>query len=363
MDDINVTSPELVHIINELIGERNQAHNKNSLSAAESANLWTQYIGDSEAICLYTHFLQVVEDKQIRSILEQSIQMSHSHLRKIEEFFKQADYPIPKGYSVEKDVNLKVPRLFSDDLCLYFSEILTVHGFTAYSLAVSTSGREHIRNYFSDCLTSAMELYNKIVKLCQSKGLFAEYPVLPPPKQVEYVQKTGILADLFGDPKPLTVNEINNLIFNMKKSILSRTSTLAFSQIAKSNEVRQLFRQYADRVENNLQSLGSILHQDNLPTPRSWDSHITDSTISPFSDRLMMFHVGFKMTSAIAYYGTGIGASMRADVIAAYSKNIGVVMDSAKEWLSIMVKNGWLEKPPEAIDRKKLTQKHKNKTH
>lgn len=71
----------------------------------------------------------------------------------------------------------------------------------------------------------------------------------------------------------------------------------------------------------------------------------------------MMFHIGFKMNSAVAYYGTGMGTPMRAHVIAAYSQAVANVMKLANEWLSIMAKNEWLEKPPHALDRKSPAEK------
>ncbi|MEW9671917.1 DUF3231 family protein [Ammoniphilus sp. 3BR4] len=357
MGNFNITDADIDDILSEFIGEKKSGSRKKTLTAAEAANLWSQYMGDTEAICIYTYLLKIVEDKEIRSVLEQSVQLSQNHIAKTKEFFTQAGYPIPVGFSVEKDVNLQAPRLYSDAFILYFIEIMTVHGFTAYSLAIGSSEREDIRNYFIQCESAAAELYNKIINLSKSRGQFYESPVIPSPDQVEFLQKKGLLSDLFGDPKPLSVVEINNLFFNMKKTILSKTTALSFSQVAESAEIRQFFLKTTGIAEENLESLRHFLTQDDLPSPPTWEDHITKSTVSPFSDKLMMFHIGFKMSSAIAYYGAGIGTSMRADILAAYSKTLANVMKSSNDWLSLMVKNGWLERPPEAVDRKSLAKR------
>jgi hypothetical protein len=91
----------------------------------------------------------------------------------------------------------------------------------------------------------------------------------------------------------------------------------------------------------------------------NWDSEVTDTTISPFSDKLIMLHSGFLYSTALTYYGTGMASSTRADVVPTYSKTIVETMKGAIDWLTLMVKRKWLEKLPEAINRKTLTQGEK----
>ncbi|MBT2738567.1 DUF3231 family protein [Bacillus sp. ISL-7] len=45
---------------------------RNTLSAAEVSALWHQYMDDSMAICVYKYFLKIVEDKEIKPILDTS---------------------------------------------------------------------------------------------------------------------------------------------------------------------------------------------------------------------------------------------------------------------------------------------------
>ncbi|MCU9612667.1 DUF3231 family protein [Caldibacillus lycopersici] len=48
------------------------------------------------------------------------------------------------------------------------------------------------------------------------------------------------------------------------------------------------------------------MKEDNLPVPEKWDAEITDSIISPFSDKLMMFHAAFLVNAALSYYGAAL---------------------------------------------------------
>ncbi|TYS18614.1 DUF3231 family protein [Rossellomorea vietnamensis] len=74
-----------------------------SLSSAETANLWTQYINDSLSICMLTHAVSKVKDEEIKEVLNQSISMAQTHLSKITEFFNREGQPIPKGFTIENE--------------------------------------------------------------------------------------------------------------------------------------------------------------------------------------------------------------------------------------------------------------------
>ncbi|WP_328591985.1 DUF3231 family protein [Bacillus salipaludis] len=104
-------------------------------------------MGDSMAICVYKYFLKIVEDREIKRIIEYSLQLSESQITKISEFLKSANFQVPIGFT-ENDVNLDAPRLFTDSFLLFYSKIMTIHGLNAYSLAFTNSERNDIQNYF-----------------------------------------------------------------------------------------------------------------------------------------------------------------------------------------------------------------------
>ncbi|MDP4084578.1 MAG: DUF3231 family protein [Bacillota bacterium] len=358
MGNIDLTESDLTNIVKKTFeGNTDSKERKTTLTASEAANLWNQYLGDSSSICMYTFYHKHTQDKDIQSILEFALQLSKLHIKKITDLFNQADYPIPIGYTLEDDVNFEAPRIFSEPLIIYDLEIMTIHGITAYSLAISACERDDIRNYYIECSVQASELLNKLISLSKSRGNFDKSPVIPPPQDITFVEKKGLISDLLADPKPLNVMEISNLFFNVKKTILLKVGTMAFSQIAQHDDVRKFLAKAADQSDRSIRSLSALLQQDNLPTPHTWEADVFPITISPFSDKLMMFHIGFKMSAAIAYYGTGLATSMRADVIATYAKLMTGLMSEANEWLNLMVKYRWLEQQPQAVDRKALSQR------
>ena len=173
-DKINKNSlsiSEITNLLTQFIEGKNSEINsslsqiltstkKNTLTAAEVSGLWHQYMGDSMAICVYKYFLKIVEDKEIKPILESALQLAENHIAKISEFLNGANFQVPIGFT-ENDVNLDAPRLFSDQFLLFYSYIMTIHGLTAYSLAITNSERWDIQNYFFECMVTAKELFTK----------------------------------------------------------------------------------------------------------------------------------------------------------------------------------------------------------
>lgn len=310
-------------------------------------------MGDSMAVCVYSYFLVIVEDQRLKPVLEFALHDSRTHLTKIREFLEEADFQVPEGF-VESDVNLKAPRLFSDPFLLYYSYIMAVHGLSAYSLALTCSERRDIQDYFMTCIESAKNLFQKIMELAMSMPKFSPIPAIPSPQGVEYIQTTGIIANLVGDKQPLNTSEISNLLFNSKKTAFVRTLSLAFSQVAEHQEVRDFMQKNVRLAGKDADSFDKLLQQDDLSWPQRWDDEITDARVSPFSDKLMMFHAAFLVNTALSYYGAAIGSSLRSDIILNYKHVFNHALQAGALCYSIMVKHGWMEKQPEAIDRKAL---------
>jgi len=147
----------------------------------------------------------------------------------------------------------------------------------------------------------------------------------------------------------------------MKKKILEKALSIGFSQVTESKDVRKFLESSEKNSDEQIQALGKILHGDNLPIPMSWESEVTTSEDSPFSDKLMLYHIGFLIQASQAYHGAGLASSMRTDLVVTYEKIILKNLMVTKEWFNIMVKNKWLEQPPLAPNRKKLQATNKKR--
>ncbi|UJF34832.1 DUF3231 family protein [Paenibacillus hexagrammi] len=323
------------------------------LTSAEIAALWTQYMNETAGLCFNNFILQHIEDPEIRAIYEYAIHLGNQHIAKIKEFFQSEEFPVPIGFT-EHDVNLHAPQLFSDVLSLHYLNIMSLHGCHGYSAAVTTSSRMDVRDYYTECLSSAAELCNRTKDSMLEKGFYFRPPTIPAPRLAEYVKDESFLTGWFGDKRPLNCIEITDILFNLKKSILAKAVTVGFSQVATTKEVRKFLLKASQIKDRHIQMFNSLLSEENLASPPTLESEISSSTHTPFSEKLMMFQVGFLFSSAMVYYGSGMASSPRRDLAPKYIIAITDDMKFGEDWMQIMIENQWLEQPPLAIDRLNL---------
>ncbi len=324
------------------------------LTAAEVASLWSNYMSDTSAICMFDFFLIHVEDTEIRSLLEFAMKLSQAHVKKLQSIFNEENHPIPEGFSISVDVNRECPRLFTDDFHLFFIQNLGKMGVEFYATALSNCARLDICEYFTECLHESSKLFNKATEIMLSKGSFIRAPFIPASKKVEYVQKQGYLAGWFGQKRPLNAVEMSQIYFNMIQNQLGRTFLMGFSQVAKLKKVREYMKRGRDISDKHVEIFGSLLSQEFLPSASAWDTMPTDSTVPPFSDKLMMFHTSVLNSVGIAHYGRSLGVSPRRDLGSIYVRLTAEVLQYAEDGMTIMIDNKWFEQPPQATNRDKL---------
>jgi hypothetical protein len=148
--------------------------------------------------------------------------------------------------------------------------------------------------------------------------------------------------------------EISTIFFNLKKSLIAKAIAIGFSQVAKAKEVREFMVRIVDVAHKHVEIFSSILSEDNLPSPPNWDDHVTSSVVAPFSDKLMMNHIGYFLKAALAYYGLALSTSLRTDLATHCVRVIAEDLKVGEDLANILIKHQWMEKPPQADDRKAL---------
>jgi hypothetical protein len=329
-----------------------------SLTAPEVSSLWTQYMFDSMSICFIKYVLEHIEDEDIKEIYQQSLELSERHVQKVKDFFVGEDVPIPKGFS-EEDVNTHAPRLFQDPFYLYYIYIMTLQGLTGYSLSLGTSIREDLRKYYITCNTETMMLFDKTIHTLLSKGLYSRPPILTPSENIDFIKHQSFLSGWFGEKRPLTGIEIGDITFNMNKMNMHVALKVGFSQVAASKKLRQFINRGTEISTKHIAAFGKIFREEMLNSPMSWQSHVTSSTTSPFSDKWMMYQVQLSTQIAIAFYGTALSVTSRADIAEKYIVMTGELVRFAEDGANLMIENGWMEEPPKSSDRRALTKGNK----
>lgn len=330
--------------------------NNIKLTASEIGSLWGQYINGTMTYEMNKYMVSIVEDESILSIFNEALTIFEKQKQQIVIFFEKEGFPIPIGFT-DEDLNNGSERLFTDLFCLNYLNVMSLHGLIGNTTSLSVAVRKDLRDFYVSCYQDTTRMYHQTIELLLEKGDFQRDPLIYPTKNPEFISSKDFIDGTFGNGRCLSALEIISLSLNIKKSVLAKTLSIGFSQVALSQEVRE-FLLYSQKISNsNIQDFSDILYTDNLPVPKSWETEVTTSTDPPFSDKLMMYHIGFLSQVAQAYFGEGLAASMRTDLVMTYEKTIFKNLKVTKKWFNIMVDNKWLEQPLLVPNRKEIAEK------
>ncbi|ENH97265.1 hypothetical protein J416_06515 [Gracilibacillus halophilus YIM-C55.5] len=332
-------------------------HNNIKLTSAEITNLWTTYMNDSGSICHLKYYLNIVEDTEIKSVIQYALDTSRLHVNTIAEIFTQEGYPVPHGFKLNEDVDVTAPRLFSDNYFLNMVNHIGKIGLNAYSMALPVAVREDVYSFFSHCLSESDNLIKQTNDLLLAKGLYIRPPYLPRPESYDFVKQKSFLAGFFGEKRPLTGTEITNLYTNFQRNALGKATLIGYSQVVQNEDVKQFLIRGKEIANKHCEIFGSYLHESDLPIPMTWDTEVTDSITYTFSDRKMMFYTTSLIALSVGYYGSSMSMSPRRDIGVMYSRLVAEILKYADDGAKIMIKHGWMEEPPRALDRDELLRK------
>ncbi|MFS0590877.1 DUF3231 family protein [Cytobacillus horneckiae] len=326
------------------------------LASSEIFALWNTYVNETMALCVLKYFLETVEDPEISEVLKNAKSFSEENIKMVKDIFKAENFPVPQGFT-DEDVNINAPKLFSDEFMLYYAHLV---GNVTANVDVSMtfcSVRKDLREFFTTCINSSIGIYNQSMDVLLSKGIYPRSPAIPIPEHIEMIQKKSFLSGWFGEQRPLSVNEITMLYYNNWRNAVGYALSTGFSQVTSSKQARDYFVHGAEIANHVMDVTRKFMDESNLIISGLTNIMPTNSTTSPFSDKLLTYHIAALGGIGIGYYGMSIGLSARRDIGVAYSRLMIETMEYSQQGYSIMIENEWIEQPPLAPDRKKLSEK------
>ncbi len=327
--------------------------NKLKLTSSEIGTLWGEYVYGTMTDVVNRYMVSIIEDDSIKAIFKDAIKTFEKQKTQIVTFMENEGFPVPIGFT-ESDLFKGKPRLFTDIFCLNYLHIMTLHGLLGHNTSLAVSVRKDLRDFYDSCDNDAKKMYHQTIELLLERGNFQRDPLFYPAKNPEYISSKDFTDGFFGKGRELAATEIISISLNLKKSIMAKTLSIAFSQVAQTEEVRKFLTDSEKTADGQIKAFAKIMQEDNLPVPKSWETEVTTSTDSPFSDKLMLFHVGFLFQAAQNYHGAGLASAMRTDLVTAYEGTILKNLIVTKKWFDLMVQNKWLEQPPLAPNRKEI---------
>lgn len=327
------------------------------LTSAEITSLWTSYQEDTLTICGISYFLEHIDDEQILHLLKHALALAKKRKVKEIHLFDEENHPLPHGFT-DQDVILNAPRLFSDKLYLEYIVNMTNLNLIVYGSILPLVDRSDVIAFYSECLTDTQNLHKQAKELAKEKGINIRAPQIPKQKQAEFVKKESFLAGWFGERRPLLGSEITNLVYASRRNALGQAVITGFSQVATDKEVRQFFARGREISGKHFEVFSDILRDNYLPSgAQLMTPEVTDSTVAPFSDRLMMNFITTLIASGIGQYGYSLTSSPRHDLSVQYTRLMAEIGKYSNDGANILIEKGWMEQPPMAADRKDLAKR------
>jgi hypothetical protein len=323
------------------------------LTCTEIGGLWGVFIQESMSTCFLTYFLNHLQDEEIIPLTKEALQISQDRLDKIKKIFLAENFPLPAAFS-EGDVNLAAPPLFHDVFTLSYLYMMNRLGMINYSYTASNNVRLDVLDFFTECIHTSTEMFGKAVKMMLSKGIYDRPPKMEYPKEIEFVQKGSFVSGIIGKKRPLNAIELSEIFFNIERNYFSILIMLGFAQVIKDKKLKDHIIKGKIISEKQISFFNNLLMEEDLLGTVTVSMEVTDSTVSPFSDKLIMSMINVLNSVDISLISHALSVSMRTDLTARYSKIIAEVMMYAKDTFDIVVENKWLEQPPLVTNRKKL---------
>lgn len=323
------------------------------LISTEITGLWNSYISDTLIVCMSKYFLNNVEDNETRAVLQQTLDLSNQHIKELTTLFNVEKLTLPDGFK-DSDVNLEAPRLFTDSFYLDYLTFMSRVGMHSYTLILNQIARSDIRAYFSIRIRENIDLFNNSSDLRLSKGIAIRAPRVEVNKEVQYVKGQSFITDWFGEKRPLLTAEITHIFAYIFSNYVGRAITTAFGQVSKNEKISKCFFEGKTIATEHISELTSLLTDEGIPIPSTSDSFVTDSTIAPFSEKLMINHMAVLSSTGISSLGLAISDSMRSDLEAMYMKYLLLNLKYGKKIVNLMIDNAWLQQPPQAVKHENL---------
>lgn len=316
-----------------------------SLSVSELTNLWNTYLGNTMAVEVTKYFIGTAKDPEIIDVLKKALDLAEFEVKEGKNFFNLTGHPLPKGFSRE-DVNFEAPALYYDNIIILVKYILAQNAGTVYTNALSEATRSDIRQYYLTNLTRSAQLLDDFVRIMKGKGLFNPMIHLPIPETIEKVHKQSFVGGWLSGDRPLNAEEIVIIVSNFTNIEVEREFLKSFVQVASSKKLKDHFERGQQIAKKHLDIFQSLLTINGLPQLPTWEAEISASTISPFSERLMLFKISLFAATTVGRYGRALATIMRKDIGVDFARLMAEVGLYGEDTLNLMIEFGFLDQLP-----------------
>ncbi len=301
-------------------------------------------------------FLSNNQDAEAIEILQTFHEGESNFVNELRNIFTQEGAAVPIGFT-ENDVNLNAPKLFDDIFEVMYLRMMMKVASGLHALHISMSYRKDIMDLYKRFSAFAEDTCEKTTQFLLSKGVLPKSPVVTLPNHVEFAEKKNYRSGfkITGHRRSLNTVEVAYLYQAIESNVDGMKLMTGFAQVAKKKDIRDYFFRGKELSKTIITKSSEILLDSDINPPSTPAGRVTDSTVSTFSDKLMMYNTSLLNTFGFGSNAIGTTFSLRKDLPLKMIPIAKDVFDFANDGGDLMIEHGLLEEPPQMEDRTQLS--------
>lgn len=329
--------------------------NQAPITSSELANLWMAYQEKTMIIRILTHFIEHASEEE-KEILLLHFHQGEKDIASITDILKKEGAAIPLGFT-EQDVYKDAPRLFNYYFDMMYLHMMTKVESSLYALFTSMSYRKDIEDLFIGFTADSQAMNSKATQFLLQKGILARAPFVTMPKEVRFVQDKKYMTGFhwFSENRSLNTVEVSLIHHSIETNLVGMQLMIGFAQTASTQEIKEYLVKGMNLSKKIEITLGEFLRQSYIEPPATHAGKTTTSKTSPFSEKLMLYNTSLLTTFGLGSNALGGAFSLRSDLPAKMALLANDIYSFARKGGEILIKNGWMEEPPQIEDRNELT--------
>jgi hypothetical protein len=330
---------------------------KSAITSSELGVLWLTYQEKTMILRILEYLIEKADDEKAKDIMTNLYGEIDNYVGIITETLQNEGAVIPVGFTAQ-DVNKEVPKLYDNGFDIMFVRLLKEISMGLHSLNITMCYREDIVLIFKELTTITQKYYNLCTQYLLEKGLLVKSPHVSMPKSVEFVKDKNYLGGLsinpFSEKRSLNTVEVAQLHHSIESNVSGLQMITGFAQCANEAEVKNYFNDGAELAKSIVKELSETLLQGGTQTPQTAGGNATRSTLAPFSDKLMMYCTSLFCSFSMGSGSLGTAFSLRNDLPVKMTIFMKDIFEYAHKGAKIMIKNGWMEEPPQMEERNQM---------
>ncbi|MBP1950868.1 hypothetical protein J2Z82_003840 [Virgibacillus litoralis] len=328
------------------------------LASSELATLWVIYQKKTMLVRVIDHFLITNKDSEALEILRNFHEKEQDLVNEIKGIFKREGVAVPVAFT-ENDVNLNAPQLYDDIFDIMYLRMMMKIATGLHALHMTMSYRKDIIDLYKRCSAFSEDYYEKTTTYLLEKGVLPRSPAVTLPNHVAFANDKDYRAGFkfSGNRRVLNTVEVSYIYQGIESNVVGMKLMTGFAQVAQEKDVIKYFFRGKELAKKIISRFGEILMDSDINIPSTSSGRVTDSTISPFSDKLMMYNTSLLSTFGLGSNALGTSFSLRNDLPFKMAMSAKDIFNFASDGGNLMITHGWTEEPPQMEDRGKLSNK------